>query len=337
MALNKEAYIRYKIIDASLNNLQMRYPSMDDLIGVLKKRLGKTFTVSTIQKDIKAMKEDEELGFLAPIKFSKSQNGYYYSDKNFSINQIPLQENEIAALVAASEMLQVFSGSRVSQSFDTAVGKIMTSLKEKYDNKRKVLPLVFIEKSPKQSGWEHFEFLFKAIKDQTPFSFVHYSFDLNEFSTDVLHPYQLIEFNNYWYIIGYSVTRKTIRVCGLDKIFNPIELKLQFNDSKLKEVKKYNENMYGVKPIQGQKKQKITFGAASYRANYLKSHPLHFSQKIETVCFKGVFIFTIDVIPTYELIRWFFTHSDDVQVYKNEFVINEIKELVNSTLTTYKK
>jgi len=37
-----------------------RYPSMDDLIDTCERKLGKPFSVSTIQKDIKAMKEDED-------------------------------------------------------------------------------------------------------------------------------------------------------------------------------------------------------------------------------------------------------------------------------------
>lgn len=336
MSLNKEAYTRYKIIDACIRDRQKPYPSMDDLIEICEKKIGKPFTVSTIQKDIKAMKEDEALGFLAPIKFSKSRNGYYYTNVDYSISQIPLQGNEIEALLAASDLLQVFSGSRVSESFDSAVGTIMVSLKEKYDNKGNDLPMISIENPPKQIGWEHFDFLLEAIKTKSPISLVYYSFSLYEFSTDVLHPYQLVEFSNYWYVIGYSEKRKAIRVCGLDRIFSPIELRLPFNNSKIKDIKKYNKDMYGVSPIKGQKKQIIAFGTASFRANYLKAHPLHPSQKIDWIDQRGAFVFTINVIPTHELIRWFYAHSRDVQVMKNEYVISEIKELVNSTLTAYK-
>ncbi len=336
MSLNKEAYIRYKIIDGCIRNLQRPFPSMDDLIATCEKKLGKTFTVSTIQKDIKTMKEDEGLGFMAPIKFSKSRIGYYYSNSDFSISQIPLQENEIEALKSAGEMLQVISGSRVGQSFDAAVSKIMVSLREQPDKKREGLPVVFLEKAPQQTGFEHFEFLRNSIKTQTPISLVYYHFLLGEFSTDIIHPYQLLEFSSHWYIIGYSEERKAMRVCGLDRIFNPIELKLQFNNSKFQEVKKYNEDMYGVKTIAGQKKQKIVFAAAADTANYLKAHPLHHTQNIKWHDTRGIFAFSINVIPTYELVRWFFNYSDQVKVLENDFIFNEIKELVNNTLSYYK-
>lgn len=336
MSLNKEAYIRYKIIDGCIRNLQKPYPSMDDLIATCKNKLGKTFNVSTIQKDIKTMKEDEELGFMAPIKFSKSNTGYYYSNPDFSISQIPLQENEIEALKTASDMLQVISGSRVGQSFDSALKKIMISLREKTDKNRDGLPIVSLEKAPQQTGLEHFEFLINVIKTKTAISFVHFHFLLCEFSTDIMHPYQLFEFNNNWYLIGFSENRKGIRVCGLDKIFDPIELKVPFNNSKFQEVKKYNEDMYGVKPIEGQKKQKISFVTAPDTANYLNAQPLHHSQKATWHQSRGCVAFTINVIPTYDLIRYFFMNSNRIKVFNNEFVIEQIKELVDDILSDYK-
>ena len=57
MPLNKEAYLRYKIIDDCISNKRKPYPSMEDIMVACEERIGKSFTISTIQKDIKAMKE----------------------------------------------------------------------------------------------------------------------------------------------------------------------------------------------------------------------------------------------------------------------------------------
>jgi len=337
MSLNKEAYIRYKIIDSTIRNIQFAYPSINCIIKNCEERLGKTFSISTIQKDIKAMKEDEGLGFLAPIKFSKSQNGYYYSNPDFSINQIPLQENEINALITAGCLLQTISGSRIGNSFDTAVNKIVVSLKEKLNKEQSDFPLVFMDSPPKQIGWEYFELLYSAIKNKTAFSFISFHFIDRNFSTDILHPYQLIEFKNHWYIIGYSENKKDISVCSLDRLFSPIELKLPFNNSKVNEVEKYNTDMYGCHPIFGQKKQKIKFAAAYSMANYLNAHPLHLSQKSKLIDIRGVYEFTINVIPTHELISWFFTYSNDINVKKSSFIYIKIKEKIKDISNWYLK
>lgn len=73
MSLNKEALCRYKVIDACISSKRKPFPSIYELISACEDTIGKSFTISTIQKDIKALKEDEILGYLAPIKYSKSK------------------------------------------------------------------------------------------------------------------------------------------------------------------------------------------------------------------------------------------------------------------------
>ena len=92
MPFNKEAYLRYKIIDACISSNNNSYPTMDDIRQSCEDKLGKKFSVPTIQKDINAMKTDELLGFNAPVRFSRHHKGYYYADKNYSINSIPLND-----------------------------------------------------------------------------------------------------------------------------------------------------------------------------------------------------------------------------------------------------
>lgn len=330
MSANKEAYIRYKIIDGCIKNAFKPYPSIDEIIEKCEDKLGTHFSISTIQKDIKAMKEDDLLGFNAPIKYSKSHNGYYYSEK-YDFGQIPLLEDEIEALKSASDLLQTFSGSRVNESFDLALSKIMASVTESFEKGTNQLPYVFTENPPKQRGWEFFDFFLNAIKTKIPISFVHYSFHNNCFNATVLHPYQLIEFDNYWYVIGYPETQQEVRTYGLDRIYDPIELLLPFNDSKLNDVKKYNLDMYGVLPIPKQKKQKINFKCSSFISKYLTAHPIHHSQNIEEHFNHGTKVFSINVIPTIELIRWFFANSTEVLVIDNQVIKKELIEMFDAS------
>jgi hypothetical protein len=330
MPLNKEAFIRYKIIDASIKNAQKPYPNIEEIIEKCEEKLGKTFSISTIQKDIKSMKEDDLLGFNAPIKYSKSNNGYYYSEK-YDFGQIPLKDNEIEALWDVSELLEIYSDSRVSESFDLALSKIMASLSEKFERGENKLPIVVTENPPKQRGWEFFDFFLNAIKSKTVVSFIHYSYHKNCFSATALHPYQLIEFGNYWYIIGFSEKHKELRTYGLERIYDPIEYSILFNGSKINEVKKYNEDMYGVMPLSGLKKQIVYFNSSPFMSKFLTAHPIHHSQQIKQHYEDGRKLFSINVIPTLELIRWFFANSTDVLPVKNDLIVNELNKMFKNS------
>jgi len=148
MPLNKEAVIRYNIIDNCLTNKYKKYPTIAHLIESCNNILGKSFSKSTIQKDIKAMKEDEALGYIAPICFSRSYNGYFYKDSDYTIKKIPLNYEEIEALEFAAEILENYKGMKISDTYNSAVDKVLTSLKLKRLEKDKTLTNIRIVPKP---------------------------------------------------------------------------------------------------------------------------------------------------------------------------------------------
>ena len=128
MPVNKEAFLRYRIIDRMLRNKYKPFPSMDDLIDELEEKLGKSFSISTIQKDIKSMKEDELLAYMAPIKFQRAHQGYHYTDSTFSITEVPLGEEDLDAIEFAAMVLQQFKDVKLFAEFGSAVDKIFNAV-----------------------------------------------------------------------------------------------------------------------------------------------------------------------------------------------------------------
>lgn len=328
MPINKEAYLRYKIIDACLTNKQHRYPSMDDLIVACERKLGKPFSVSTIQKDIKAMKEDEVLGFLAPIKFSKSNNGYYYSDKNYSIRNIPLNENDIDALLAATDLLSTFNGNRVSAEFGNAIDKILTSCKEVYDQSVDKRAIVQTDKTPTQRGWKFFDFFFNAAKLTIPTNFIHYNYQKRRFNSIILHPYLLKEFQNRWYIIGFSENHAEIRIFGLDRIMEPYLIDKKFYLTPDFDAEKHFKKTYGVFPLT-KKVEKIVFDASATLSDYLIAQPIHQSQKIEHYYAHGRLKMSLNLIPSQELINLFKMNSNEILVHEPQWIKQKIESKTN--------
>ena len=108
MPANKNALIRYKTIDRCLRNRFRRW-TIDDLTeacsDALREMEGitKGVSVRTVQGDLQMMRSDK-LGYNAPIEvFDRVY--YRYADPNYSINEMPLTEDDCRLLRQAVEML----------------------------------------------------------------------------------------------------------------------------------------------------------------------------------------------------------------------------------------
>ena len=108
MPANKNALIRYKTIDRCLRN-RFRLWTIDDLTeacsAALREMEGVTKGVSvrTVQGDLQMMRSDK-LGYNAPIEVF-DRVFYRYADPNYSINEMPLTEDDCRLLRQAVEML----------------------------------------------------------------------------------------------------------------------------------------------------------------------------------------------------------------------------------------
>jgi predicted DNA-binding transcriptional regulator YafY len=118
---------------------------------------------STIEKDLFAMRMD----FDAPIKYSKRDKGYYYEDENFSIDKIPLSEDDIEAIKFATNTLMQFRDVSIFKQFGFAIDKIFDRVHiANNPTDEMVENYVQFENQPVTFGNEMLPELLKAIKER---------------------------------------------------------------------------------------------------------------------------------------------------------------------------
>ncbi|KAB1157939.1 helix-turn-helix transcriptional regulator [Flavobacterium luteum] len=326
MDISKSAYSRYRVIDKMLKNIYRPYPSLLDIQEACQRNLDIDFSLHTLEKDIRNMKHSDV--FDAPIVFCRKNLGYYYSNPKYSINSIPLTESDISSIKEALDLVEnLGGGNRVNERFSHAIQKILATYKEEFpdsDTKRKIILTDYVEGA---KGYDNFNTLFIACKNQYPVSFSHYSYTNREFKVAIVHPISLKEFENRWYLVGYSESDKSIRTFGLDRIYEPLHLKRKYVDSDEKEVESYCNDIYGVYPIENQPKQSITFLTSIKITNYFEAYPIHSSQKSEKNE-SGSCFFTIDVVPSVELIRLFRSYGKNLEVINPQWLRENTKTLL---------
>ena len=322
MAISRSAYRRYKVIDAMLRNKSRTYPSLTEIQDACLDKLDMSPSRDTLEKDFRNMRLPEPDGFDAPIAYCRFNKGYHYTDSNFSINGARLTEKDVNSIKEALELLQNIGSSRVSDSFSYALDKILISCKEEFpegDSKRKIIETESISGS---RGSEHFDTLFKACKNKTPVSFTHYSYQKRRFKAVVIHPVLLKEFDNFWYLLGYSESHKALRTFGFDRIYEPMLLNRKFISTPQDIVSSYYKDIYGVYPYKNEPKQEIVFFANPIISNYFEAYPIHESQVCEKTDYG--YVFTLQLIPSMELIKLLRSYGAELGVLEPQWLDDEI-------------
>jgi predicted DNA-binding transcriptional regulator YafY len=320
MPVNKSAFRRYKIIDLMLRNKMRKYPTMNEIIEECRDKLKVDPAVDTIQKDIAQMRLSPPYGFDAPILYNRLKGGYEYTDPDYSLSGISLSDLDIDAIKESIDVIQSIGGSRMSEKFNSAMEKILSTVLEEFPGGKNKLPFLQTMNPPKSRGFEHFDLFYTACRSKIPVSFVHYSYNKNTFSAITLHPFLIKEFENKWYILGYSEKHKEVRTFGMDRVFDPFQLKKPFIAVDRTELDSLAKDYYGVFPIPNKKKQRIKLKVSSLATNYFQAYPLHESQIIKKQS-DGYSYIRFELIPTIELTRLFLSHGRHVKIMEPKWLI----------------
>ena len=324
MSLNKSALGRYKVIDSLLRNSMRRYPSMDDIIEACAQKLDNCPSRETIQKDIALMKRPYPDGFDAPIQFNRIHQGYEYTDPDYTLSGVTLQPDEQDALTEAVEVIRAIGGSRISDKFSHVVEKLLSASLESSHTEQ--LPILQTMVPPRSRGYEHFDLLYAACKEQFPVSFIHFSYQKRQFKHVILHPFLIKEFDNRWYVIGYSEKHESVRAFGFDRISFPYLLKKTFYKVEDAIKMDYIHHIYGIYPLRSSGVEMVVIWADELATHYFQAYPLHESQQMEKSS-KGSSRITLRLIPSMELARFILSQGNQLQILAPIWFRDQISKL----------
>lgn len=339
MSLHKHALIRYRIIDSMLRNKYQPYPSIEAIRSKCEDSLfgsdwGDHISMSTIEKDFKAMRSDEELGFFAPIKFSRVYMGYYYAEEDFTIHNIPLKNEDIDAIKFASNTLMSFRESPMFAQFRFAIEKIFDRLNISSEVQDERLDkLVQFDSYPNYPGKKYLQPLYKAIKDYHQIKLKYKKFNTKEESERLVDPYLLKEYKHRWYLVGYVEAKEVLSTYALDRM---VDVELLENDFIMQpsfDAESFFKHSFGITQSEEQPYEvKLKF--PTHQKGYLITQPLHDSQVIinET---KTHFVVKLDVYITYELIERVLGYAEHVEVISPTELKDSVVERLKKALSKY--
>lgn len=172
--------------------------------------------------------------------------------------------------------------------------------------------IMFFEKR-QASGLGNLEGLIYAIKTSRIITFNYTKHWENVAHTKVAEPYAIKEFRNRWYLLANERDGKNffVKTFGLDRISD-----LNFNSSFQKQNVNIEEmfvNSFGIVSTLHQKPKKIVLSFDTEQGRYVKSLPIHHSQKI-LADNNEEFKIELTLVPTYDFYQELLTHAERLRI-----------------------
>lgn len=331
----KNAFIRFRIIDRMLRNKYRPFPSKKEMREACEEALfGSQFGVhicdSTIEKDMFNMKMEHD----APIKYSKLHRGYYYENPDFSINDIPLTEQELSSIKFAVNTLQQFREVPFFKEFGSAIDKIVDRVSVDH-NDGQMDNYIQFEESYSTGGNQFLNKLLEAIQMNKKVWFQYGSFRATGKKPRKVSPIYLKEYRNRWYLLSYDGVKKHITTYALDRM-EDLEITEDDSDANFEfDTKEYFKYATGITVTQGEP-TKVVLKANPTASKYIDSQPFHHSQKqIEQS--NGEITFELKVFLSEEFIRELLSYAGEIEIVQPKELIDTINERFQRALDIYKR
>lgn len=333
MATNKHATIRYQALDKCFSNWGRKY-FIDDLIESCNKALyDYTGIVDGVKRrqifdDIKFMESDQ--GYSVELeKLKDGRKVYYrYLEKDFSINNSPINTTEAEYLKNVVSILHRFEG---APGFEW-ISEMSSMLSDKFglqDSEKKVMSY---DSNIDYSGYKHITPIFNAIVNKRVLQVQYEPFGKPIFELD-FHPYFLKQYNNRWFVYGRNdllgVNQWNM---PLDRIATISEVDGVYMEDET-DWEDFFADFIGVtKTDELLTEVKLLF--TKTQAPYIITKPIHETQKTNLLE-DGSLEVRIKVIPNYELEMMLLGFGEKVKIVAPNSLVEAIKNRLSSAFKQY--
>ncbi len=337
MATNKNALIRYKVLDNCFRNPGRRY-FIDDLIAECESVL---LEIDPASNGISRRQIFEDIAFMESkegwsIELDKLRDGkkvyYRYTDMSFSINNMPLNEVEINQLKAAVDILSQFKG---MPQFEW-VNELVPKLQQGIASDEVSATIMEFDSNQYLRGIEHLGPLHNAIYYKKVLTISYQPFENDSPSDVVIHPYFLKQYNNRWFLFGHNPEKQKYDWnLAIDRIISMKETKGKYQKNNKIDWQEYFEDIIGVtKPVDAFL-ENVVLHFKGKTGKYMETKPLHGSQKSKWLNDVTLEV-NLQLIINYELERLILSYANNVSVIHPLSLANVIQNRLEEALKQYK-
>lgn len=326
MPVNKNAYLRYQILDQCFSNKHRRF-NIDDLVDFVSEKLGYNISLRQIREDIANLRLSP---YHAPIRaqqYDGKKCYYHYSDPDYSIFNNELTTEEVANLRSTIDMLSRYRGIPTNAWLE----EVISNLEYRFGVKANSENLIAFEQNDMLKGLEHLTGIIDATINHQTLEIAYQSY-WGEKRNIVVYPYYVKQYNGRWFLFGLNDEKGRIESYALDRIESYASSTKPFVENVTTDFTSYFDDVIGVSvPYGDVATEEVVLRFSPQRFPYVLSKPIHSSQRVlsepNTV--------SISVKPNRELSQQILSFIPDVEVLSPEWLRNEIRDKLKDNLQKY--
>ncbi|MCR5819656.1 MAG: WYL domain-containing protein [Bacteroidaceae bacterium] len=334
MANTKNATVREIILDRCLSDWNEKYTILN-LMSACNRRLEEEkmeliTSPTTIRLDLNNM----ETHYGVQIESWKvGRNVYYrYARKGMSIFHMQLKENELQLLNQTMQLFSRFEGLPHFEWLEELNSRLSSQFMMNPANKKAV---VAFDENPYVEGMKHYRTLYQSIVKRQVLQIHYQSFKHKTPFVYTIHPYFLKQYNNRWFLLGWYEEWKEITTLPLDRIVQIKKVDNKYKDNEEYDFNEYFKNVIGVSFPKGNELMEIHLWIDKQQWPYIKTKPLHKSQKLVTEYEDGAAEISINVIPNFELESKILGQGMHMKVLSPALFKEKIQTQINLALKNY--
>ena len=330
MPVDKQVLLRYQVLNKCFRSRYREY-TIEDLLDECNKALRSQdkpeVSKRTIQNDITTLETDYGIRLQENLKRGR-QRLYRYYDLDYSLPLIRINDEERNKIQAAIDVLEDFEGEPLYDWTRSFLMQVESGLLNDSPS-----PLVTFQSNPDLKGISHFPNLLQAIRTKRVLK-LRYTPYGKDTQTITIYPYHLKQFNDRWYLIAQAKGYETYAHYALDRIDSYEEVALPYKDSDV-DFSEYFDDVIGVTVPDGDAED-IVIKVTGKRFNYIRTKPLHLSQRIIEEA-EGYAIISINVKVNKELESLILSFGDDMEIIAPASFRDRIAEKVKVMNQLYSK
>lgn len=206
------------------------------------------------------------------------------------------------------------------------VGTIVTE--SQHLNKR-----IILENVP--SGQEFLSVISRAMQNGNTLEMEYQQFGKDSRVVEV-EPYCLKLYHQRWYMLARKIDREWLIVYALDRIRDLEETTNKYTIADDFDANEYFSSCFGVMKDDSTPVEHIVLRTTPRQANYLRTLPLHHSQK-ELKATDAYVDFSLDLSPTIDFRQEILSQMPNIEVLKPKALRDQIEATLEESIKLYKK